>query len=433
MSPLELHPLKPMALERDASGEATRIHAAGPSFGHVSVRISFHCGHTSCAPAAARAAWDLLERGTGTLDRVRWLQAVEDLGAAIGYPLTRDTASITIDALEPHIEAACELALDALCDPPDDPEELADWIDETNEELDASRREPEVLLSLGWARAWWREPAWQRPSVGTREQRARLTVEGIAAARRQLASAPITVGVAGDDPSRWSGLVTRIVERIRLAYEARSGIMQAPPPAPEDGARRWLKGAEGAQAALLGLGRAPSPEDPGWPAVTLHAMAFGGGFASPLIARVRGDAGLSYDISWSALSGRPEGRCEARLSPAIDAIDETITLVEAVWHEQALSDDLVRLAKALLLGNHVAALETVAARMRLAVHLDTLGLPIERLWALPNAVLETSATAVREAASVYGPGRQGWTWLATSPFAGAEVLSLPPDAVSGGA
>ena len=155
---------------------------------------------------------------------------------------------------------------------------------------------------------------------------------------------------------------------------------------PEDGARRWLKGAEGAQAALLGLGRAPSPEDPGWPAVNLHAMAFGGGFASPLIARVRGDAGLAYDISGSALSGRPEGRCEARLSPAIDAIDETITLVEAVWHEQALSDDLVRLAKALLLGNHVAALETVAARMRLAVHLDTLGLPIERLWALPNAV-----------------------------------------------
>ena len=36
MSPLELHPLKPMAMERDVSRGATRIHAAGPSFGHVS-------------------------------------------------------------------------------------------------------------------------------------------------------------------------------------------------------------------------------------------------------------------------------------------------------------------------------------------------------------------------------------------------------------
>lgn len=412
-----------MAIERVALGDDTCLRVAGPSFGHVSLRLTFHRGHTACAPALGRAAWDMLARGTTRHDRVEWMEAVEDVGASIAFPLSRTSASVTIEALEVNLEAACELALDALCAPLDPSEELEDWVAETDEEVEATLLEPDGLMALEWMRAWWAEEAWRLPSVGRAADRAALRAAALEGARSVMGGAALTLGVAADDPERLHGLVRRVHARVRARFARDGATPAAAAPRAQAPGRYWLRGATSAQAALLGLGRAPSPDDARWPSLVLHAMAFGGGFAGPLLACIRGDAGLSYDASWSLLSARPEGRLEARFSPEGARIDDTIAAVEEAWAEAPIDDALVGMAKALLMGNHVAALETTESRMRHAVHLESMGLPHSRLWTLPNAVLETEAAAVRAAATCYGPGAAGWTWVATGPFAGAEVLS----------
>ena len=91
--------------------------------------------------------------------------------------------------------------------------------------------------------------------------------------------------------------MARFRERLRSGLRG-DALVGAPMPE-----RAWGTGRviafDASQGALTVISAGPDPTSDIWPAVALHATAFGDGFTSPLVGGLRARDGLSYDVGWS--------------------------------------------------------------------------------------------------------------------------------------
>lgn len=387
--------------------------SAGPCFGLVTVRLVFRCGAVHLPAAHGRAAWDMLERGTALRDRAEWFTALEDLGASVEARLGSTWAVFEVDALEHAIEEAVALLLEPLLSPLRDLEELDDWREETDEEIASELEEVEAAVDRLFAQHLWRDQPWGTPRSGGRADRAGLTTADLDDALRTLLGSPAIVAISADAPHSQAALATRLLEQLRDA------VPMAPVAAVAPGEVRWGSGAyvvypSSEQGTLQLVRPCVDAGDPRWPAAAVHAAVFGGGFASPLVRRIRGELGLSYEVSWSPTVAAGRGCWVGRVQPTSSNLRQALAECDAAWRgfiERALTEQEVHAGVSHLVGQHLAALETAPARAAHGALLRCHGFPVDRAWELPRAMQALDVRAV-EAISEWASGRDERAWVA---------------------
>lgn len=394
------------------------VLASGPAFGLVDVRLVFADGAGGDADRAGLAAiaWDLCERGAGRRDRIAFHEALELHGADLRLRTHRQSSELTLRVLEEHLPATLDLVADALIDAHDSPDDLDDLREETAEGVAVSIESPDGAASRCVPAAVWTEAPWNVPMDGTDATRDGIDVEHCTERRRAILGTTGWFGIAAEDPTRLRPLLDAFRQRLRDAVPR---TRDAGPLAPE---RRWNQGRaldfDAPQAVLTVLSPGPDPECGDWPALALHATAFGDGFASPLVAALRGRDGLSYDVDWSLYAEIGRSVHVFRCSPAGDQVARALAVADEVWRDHAaaiLDDTALERAKATYVGARLVAMETVERRLAAACTLGRLGLPLDRLWTLPRQVSELTAEEVAAAASRYAWGTGARTIVAALP------------------
>lgn len=416
MAPTAPGPLEVEA--RPLAGEDGLVLAAGPSFGAVQVRLVFDGGADvdGDVPGAANAAVAMMERGTSSLDREAFHEALELVGAQAHGSVRRDATVFSMRCLEEALPRALELFTQMLTSPADDPDELADAIDEIDDDAMLQLESPDGAVSRILPAVLWPGDAWSVPVDGTRGSRRRIDRRGLRAARRALMSRRVWIGVAADDPARHEAAAHGLREALRATWGVSSERSGAAPDARPLG-HALAKVEDEAQAELVLTGPAPGVDDPCWDAVVMHHAVWSAGFGSPLVRTVRSEHGLSYDVQ-STLHGARGASVEVlRMAPSPEHAPRAVELTLGAWRELAeggVGDAALARARALLLGEHVASLDTVRRRLQAAMELVRTGRDVSELWQQPARLLALDAAGVSEAASRYGLGTDRWCFVSSS-------------------
>lgn len=385
------------------------VLSGGPSFGIVSIRIHFDHG-TASEPESVSGLLDvaltMLDRGTRRLPRLALSRAFERLGASLGVRAFRTSWYVDLTVLEEYLDQALDLLLEYLTESSFDAAELDDVLTEAEEEADTALEDPGGILARMNGPVLWSGTAWEHHPDGRVETRRRITAEMLAPRMVEALAAKAVAGIAAEDPSRHAkavaGWMARLRERVPVA---RSEKVRRPPI--RTGAVSAARTRGGAQAALMLSAPAPSSQDDLWDAVVLHNAAFGSGFMTPLVQRVRGKEGLSYGIGSSLIPDSQESLFAVQCSPQGSKAAYTASVCLDAWNrfvETPMTDTYLDQVKSYYLGTLLMRAETVRQRMGQAVQYVASNRPVSELWEHPRRLSELDAASVSAVAPKYGFG-----------------------------
>ena len=391
------------------TGSDRLVLSGGPSFGIVSIRIHFDHGSASEPPEQSGlldVALTMLDRGTRRLPRLELSRAFERLGASLGVRTFRTSWYVDLTVLEEHLERSLDLLLEYLTEPAFDAEELADVLGEAEEEADTALEDPSGILSRMNSPALWAGTSWAHHPDGRVETRRTFRTAMLEPRLREALAAKAVVGIAAEEPglhtAAVAGLLSRLRERVPCVEQRRE---QRPPI--RTGLVTAARTRGGAQAALMLCANAPSLHDPRWDAAVLHNAAFGSGFMTPLVQRVRGKEGLSNGSGSSLLPDSQTSLFAVQCSPQGGKAAYTASVCLDAWKEfvaAPLTDSYLEQVKSYYLGTLLMRAETVRQRMGQAVQYAASNRPVSELWEHPRRLSELDAAAVGSVAGAYGFG-----------------------------
>lgn len=394
-----------ISLHEKADSDAIML-SGGPSFGLVHLRVLFFAGAGPEEKGAGRThlAFSMLDRGTRHRGRLDFNEALEALGAELNWSVGRSSTVLTLRVLEPELSAAIDLLAECMLETGDDAEEFAVLRREVAEDIRVSLEEPSGVGARLLGRVLWPESAWGAPIDGTAASRRGIRLPSLAAARAAVYGSRMVVGVAADHPERLQPEARRLIDAVRAHHPRRAE--EAPGrPAAQWGAT-WACAFDGAeQASLQVASAAPAPFSAMWPAVTLHHAAFTASMNSPLTRAIRGDEGLSYDVSSVLAPDVGNAMMFFGTQPHGSRVQYVLERAEAAWDnfvatppDEAAVADVVRH----LSGTHRVGLETVRQRLAYAMQLVRLGGPLRWMTELPELLAGVDRTTFLDAPKFYG-------------------------------
>lgn len=393
------------------------VLSSGPAFGAATVVLTLGDGSAGDDLAGASSlAMQLLDRGTGSHDRRAFYDALELLGASVHLRAGRGTSSIEVRGLEAVLPEAVDLVIEAMRDPADDEDEWDAVLDELADDAERAVEDPSGAVGQALAPCLWPGRAWGRPVDGTQATRAELELDDVRAARARLFGARARIGVSGDDATRLTEVALRWHDALRSLSPAR-GVEPPKTPSARFGALATIE-MDDPQAGMSIAWSAPGVHDDAWPAVALHHAVYAGGFTSPLVRRIRAEAGLSYDVISDLIGGREASLQVLEISPEATEVGRVFDEVAACWAtfvDRALTPDEVETARERLLGSHAIGLETVRQRLRAAINQRWLGRPVEALTTLPERIRALTIAELEAAATRWGPGAGPCTAVVAAP------------------
>lgn len=403
----------PLALHRTPEGTEV-VLSDGPSFGVVHVTLLFGLGAEGERHAGETAlAFELPEHGTARLDRAALREEIDRLATRIRIDVQKGHVSLRIRALERHLEAALCLASEMMLEARDAREDLSRVLDELDEETDALVESPDGVGTLSLPALLWPGLRWGLPSFGTPAARRCVPRRALHARRMEVLRAPLKAGIAASDPARLLPWVEALVERLRgeAAPVRREGTpegalsLPATAPEPQWGRALVVPFPRAEQAVVHAAAPAPALGDPQFPAIQLHNMLFAGGFATPLVDRIRSQEGLSYSVGAQVSANHARGMAVFSANPTgIEAV-RTLAIAMECWdafRDAPVGEDALQRARACWLGRRAIALETPASRMEMALHARQHGLSLQDVHTRAERLLGLTPDQVVEAGRRYG-------------------------------
>lgn len=307
-----------------------------PSIPIVAIEMGFR-GGTRLDPegkeGVSRFVRGLMDEGSGELDAVAFSNRADDISSRVGFSVNRDAAEVSGRFLVETLDEAVDLMALAISSPRFDPEPVERVRQQILSGIAQSETDPSSISSKVFFERAFPDHPYGRPSSGTAETIASITVEDLRAAHAALFNtAELKIAIVGAiGPERAGEIVDRLiaglpkqdVPPVRLAETA-------PPP----GVHVVQQDVPQSVAVFGQLGMAR--DDPDFiPAFVMNYVLGGGSFSSRLTEEVREKRGLAYSV-YSYLSA-PEGAALylGRVQTANERIAESIEVIRAEWARMA--------------------------------------------------------------------------------------------------
>jgi len=237
----------------------------------------------------------LLDEGAGPYDSQAYQTRIEDLASSIRFSASQDNLTATVKTLSENVEAAFELLRLGLTEPRFDPDPVARVRSSILVSLARKAESPNSIAS----RVWWKHAfgthPYARPSDGTPEGVAAVTVDDMRRfVKERIARDVLTVAVVGDiTPERLAPLLDATFGTLP-AKAAPANI----PEATAAGGGATLLVEKPIPQSVVAFGHAGiKREDPDWYAALItNYILGGGGFTSRLTTEVREKRGLAYGV-----------------------------------------------------------------------------------------------------------------------------------------
>ena len=339
---------------------------------------------------------ELLKRGAGARDALALASATDELGASLGAGADWDSIGVGVTGLSRDEDTLLAILADVVLRPRFDPREALRARSERLAALEGAKDDPATLLSWYAARALYPEHRFGAPSDGTPESVARFDARVARDLHRRFFVANDAVlAVVGDVETQ------DVLARVRGAFgtwprgpvvaDGESPAVQAPP------ARRVIvvDQPDLVQARVMIAHEGIARSDPDRVAAgLLNSVVGGSGFSSRLMARVRSDAGLTYNVGSGFSLRRAPGpfviSTFTRVPEVRRVIDLLLGELERARSEPPSESELAS-ARTLAVGEFALGLETSGAVMSSLVDLDVYGLPEDSLDSYRGRVRATTA------------------------------------------
>lgn len=394
--------------EVKSPGGITAWLVEAPEIPFVALEIRFRGGAALDAPGKEGAVGlmaGLLEEGTGDLDAQGFAAARDALAASYRFGAGTDSVSVSARFLSENRDQAVDLLRRAIVEPSFTPDALERVRAQILSSLRSDAQDPAVLAGQAFDRVAFGDHVYARPTDGTLDSIAGLTVADVKAAHAAaLAWDRVYVAAVGDISAADLG---PMLDKL-LGGLPQSG---APLPGP---AKVNLHGQTvvepfpGPQSVILFGHEGIRETDPDFfPAFVVSEILGGSRFGTRLMTEVREKRGLTYGIGAGLSIMDHAALVAGQVQTANATVKQTIDVIRAEWARvPEITQEELDAAKTYLTGAYPLRWDGNANIARALVGLQMDGYPVD-YPAKRNGYIEavTLADAQRAARKVFDPAR----------------------------
>ena len=350
-------------------------------------------------PGVANMVGALLDEGAGELDSRAFQERMEEKAIQLGFTAARDQFRGSLRSLSANLDEAVNLLRLALTAPRFDEEPVQRIRDQLQAQVLRGTTNPNDIANKRWWAAAFPDHPYGRPSQGTTESLAAITVDDLKGyVRNTFARDTLTIGIVGDIDADGAG---ELIDRIFGALPAKATLAPVPDVAMQGRGERIVVALDIPQTVISFGGPGLARNDPDFfTAYVVNHIYGGGSMTSRLYHEVREKRGLAYGIYtrliWmdhaNIMSGATATRSD-RATESLALIDEETRRMGAEGPTQEELDK----AKAYLKGSYALGFDTSSkiAGQLVQIQLDKLGIDYpERRNAMLDAVTLADARRV---------------------------------------
>jgi zinc protease len=345
-------------------------------------------------PGLATMVGSLLDEGAGKLDSRAFQEMLEERAVQLGFAANRDQFRGSLHSLTANLDEAVDMLRLALTEPRFDDEPVARIRDQLQAQLVRNSTNPNDIANRAWWAAAFPGHPYGRPSNGTRDSLAAITVDDLKQYVRDVfARDTLTIGIVGDLDAEKAG---KIIDRIFGGLPEKAKLKPVPPAVMAGLGERIVVNLDVPQTVINfgepGLARS----DPDFFAAYIVNYIYGGGtMSSRLYREVREKRGLAYGIRSSLVWMEAADIVSGGTATRGDRAAETLSLIDEQTKRMAAdgpTQEELDKAKAYLKGSYAIAFDTSSkiAGQIVQIQLDKLGMdyPEKR-----NAMIEAVTLA----------------------------------------
>jgi len=357
-------------------------------------------------PGLANMVSALLDEGAGDLDSLAFRTKLESLAIGLSFSASQDNFTGSLRTLLDNRDTAFDLMRQALTAPRFDAEPVSRIRSQIQTSLKFDLQDPNTIASRRWNEVVFADHPYSRPTSGTPESVAAITLEDLRAfVPTRLGRDRMKIGVAGaispDDlkpllDSTFGGLPAEVsmppVLAATLHGTGKTVVVEKDIPQ---------------SVAVIGHGGIDRHHPDFYPAFVVNHVLGGGGFTSRLMQEVREKRGLAYSV-YSGLAAYDHaplvvggvGTGNARMKESLD-------IIRAEWARMAAEGptaEELEDAKTYLMGAWPLRFTSTPNVAGILASMQLDGYPIDHLQTRNDKVAAvTLEDARRVAASLYKP------------------------------
>lgn len=347
----------------------------------------------------ARHMVQLARRGAGKRDRAQLDEAVDQLGATLGFSTQRDSTSLIGISLSRNFDELVRLAADVLARPRMDRDEHDKLLRETKANLDEVRDDDSSIAARFFNLYCVPGHPYGRSIMGTESSLERIELEAIAAGyRASVVPSNLIIGFAGDvDTERAMALAEILVADLDDAQAPSLPNVSAP--TVPTGRRLYLiDKPERSQSQILMGHLGPRYGCDESLAFTFVETVFGGTFTSRLMQEIRVKRGWSYGAGCALKRSRGANFFQIYLAPAAQVTPEALTLTMSMYADlvaqRSVTADEFAFVRKYLAGSIAFSRATARQRLRTRLRNEVFGLPRDYSDRLPERIQEVTIDQV---------------------------------------
>lgn len=394
--------------EVKSPGGITAWLVEAPEIPFVALEIRFRGGAALDAPGKEGAVGlmaGLLEEGTGDLDAQGFAAARDALAASYRFGAGTDSVSVSARFLSENRDQAADLLRRAIVEPSFAPEALERVRAQILSSLRSDAQDPAVLASQAFDRVTFGDHVYARPTDGTLDSIASLTVADIKAAHMAaLARDRVYVAAVGDISAADLG---PMLDKL-LGGLPQTGAPLPGPAKVDLHGQTVVEPFPGPQSVILFGHEGIRETDPDFfPAFVVSEILGGSRFGTRLMTEVREKRGLTYGIGAGLSIMDHAALVAGQVQTANATVKPTIDVIRAEWARiPEITQEELDAAKTYLTGAYPLRWDGNANIARALVGLQMDGYPID-YPAKRNGYIEavTLADAQRAARKVFDPAR----------------------------
>jgi zinc protease len=327
---------------------------------------------------------ELMERGAGSRDALALAQAVDGIGASLAVGADWDSTTVQVAGLSRDLDRLMEILADVVLRPRLEAGEARKARSETLASLERAKDDPSTLASWRMAQTLYGGHRYGLPLAGLPETVGSLDAGAARAYHRRVFVPNDAILFAAGDVD-----LEQLLPRVGAAFGAwERGEVSDPGPAPPRKVppeRRIVivDRPDLAQAHIVlgheGIERT-YPERIA--ALLMNTVIGGGAFSSRLMETLRSEQGLTYGVQSGFALRRNPGPFYVATFTRVPETRRALDLILAQLEDARTdppSEDELRDAKALQVGQFSLGLETSRAVVQALVNLDVYGLPQDSL------------------------------------------------------